>query len=180
MTIHVTYFVHGTTTDNETGIATGWNPGQLSEKGIEQAKELSRLTAGKTFDVVFCSDLTRAVQTAQLAFGERFPIVPDIRLREISYGDWNGGSASDFKHRMHEFVFTPFPNGESYKDVEDRMRDFLEYCKKAYGGKSIAIVAHQAPQLALDVILRGKTWITAIDNDWRRTGSWQPGWEYAL
>lgn len=27
MSVKITYFVHGTTTDNENGIATGWAPG---------------------------------------------------------------------------------------------------------------------------------------------------------
>ena len=37
--IKLTYFVHGTTIDNEQHIATGWAQGELSELGIEQAKE---------------------------------------------------------------------------------------------------------------------------------------------
>lgn len=178
--MYLTYFVHGTTTDNEQGIATGWNPGELSVKGTEQAVQLGILTVGKRFDMVFCSDLHRAVQTAQLAFGSRFPITPDARLREVSYGDWNGGKAADFKERMHAFVDTRYPNGESYTDVVRRMEDFLLFCKAHYAERSIAIVAHQAPQLALDVLLKGKTLDQAIDDDWRKTGAWQPGWEFVI
>lgn len=37
MSTKITYFVHGTTTDNEQDLATGWLPGELSGKGIEQA-----------------------------------------------------------------------------------------------------------------------------------------------
>ena len=36
--------------------------------------------------------------------------------------------------------------------------DFLEFLKKNYDEKSVAIVAHKAPQLALDVLLKNKTW----------------------
>lgn len=81
---------------------------------------------------------------------------------------------------MNKYVDSPFPNGESYKDVEKRIADFLEFLKKSYDNKHIAIVAHQAPQLALDVLLRGKTWQQAIREDWRKTKSWQPGWDYVL
>jgi alpha-ribazole phosphatase/probable phosphoglycerate mutase len=57
MAVKITYFVHGTTTDNEKDLATGWMPGELSELGKKQAKELGRLVSGKDFDAVFCSDL---------------------------------------------------------------------------------------------------------------------------
>jgi len=44
----------------------------------------------------------------------------------------------------------------------------------------VAIVAHKAPQLALDVLLKNKTWQQAFAEDWRKTKSWQPGWDYVL
>ena len=52
--------------------------------------------------------------------------------------------------------------------------------KEKYDGKHIAIVAHQAPQLAIEVVLNNKTWEQVINEDWRKSGNWQPGWEYEL
>lgn len=179
MTVTITYFVHGTTTDNETHLATGWLPGKLSEKGKQQAADLARQAADKHFDIVFCSDLQRAIDSAKLGFGDKYEIIQDERLRECNYGDMNG-KPHTFKDNMEDYVDTPFPNGESYKDVEKRMADFLEFLKQNYNGKHIAIVAHQAPQLALDVLLKGKTWQQAINEDWRKTKAWQPGWEYEI
>ncbi|MDB5186346.1 MAG: hypothetical protein JWL85_869 [Candidatus Saccharibacteria bacterium] len=178
MSVRITYFVHGTTTDNEHDLATGWLPGELSEAGKEQAKQLGQQVADKQFDVVFCSDLQRAIDSAQLGFGDKYEIIQDSRLRECNYGDMNGKSASSFKDRMQDFVTTPFPNGESYQDAETRLASFVDYLRTNYDGKHIAIVAHQAPQLALDVSLKGKTWQEAIDEDWRKSKAWQPGWEY--
>lgn len=180
MPLKITYFVHGTTTDNEHGLATGWLPGKLSEFGKEQAINLGRLVAKENFDVVFCSDLKRAVDSAQLGFGDKYQIIKDQRLREANYGDFNGQSAENFKNKMAEYINKPFPGGESYKDVEKRLRNFCEYLKTNYSGKHIAIVAHQAPQLALDVLLKNKTWEQAIMEDWRQTKSWQPGWKYEI
>jgi len=180
MAIRITYFVHGTTTDNEQDLATGWLPGELSETGIEQAQALGDQVAHLSFDAVFCSDLKRAVDSAELGFGEKYEITADARLRECNYGDWNGAPVNSFKNDMKKYVDIPFPNGESYRDAEKRMQSFLEYLKESYDGKYIAIVAHQAPQLALDVLLKGKTWGQAIDEDWRNTKSWQPGWEYEV
>lgn len=180
MTIKITYFVHGTTTDNERKLATGWLPGELSAAGKEQAKKLGEQVADKHFDVVFCSDLQRAIDSAELGFGGKYEIIQDKRLRECNYGDMNGKSAADFKDRMEDFVKQPFPNGESYTDVEKRLASFIEFLRTNYGGGHVAIVAHQGPQLALDVLLRGKSWQQAINEDWRKAKAWQPGWDYII
>lgn len=60
------------------------------------------------------------------------------------------------------------------------LADFLEFLKQNYNGKSVAIVAHKAPQLALDVLLKNKTWEQAFAEDWRKRKAWQHGWEYIL
>lgn len=177
--INITYFVHGTTTDNQTKVATGWLPGELSDIGKQQAKNLGDIVTSRNFNIVFCSDLQRAIDSAKLGFSNKYEIIQDTRLRECNYGDMNG-KPQNFKDNMTDFVDTPFPNGESYKDVEKRMIDFIKYLKMDWDGKHIAIVAHQAPQLALDVIVKGKTWQQAIDEDWRKRKAWQPGWNYEV
>ena len=73
-----------------------------------------------------------------------------------------------------------FPNGECYEDVKERIAHFLEFLKQSYDGKRVALVAHKAPQLALDVLLKEKTWEQAFAEYWGKTKSWQPGWEYLL
>jgi broad specificity phosphatase PhoE len=179
-TVNIVDFVHGTTTDNEKDLATGWSPGELSELGIKQSKELGEAVADKHFDAVFCSDLKRAVDSAELSFGKNHKIIKDKRLRECNYGGLTGKSAEEFKDRMSDFVENPFPNGESFMDVEKRIADFLGSLRKEHCGERVAIMAHQAPQLALDVLVRDRTWEQAIDEDWRKRKAWQPGWEYKI
>jgi len=77
-------------------------------------------------------------------------------------------------------VVDRFPQGESYEDVKERVADFLAFLKTDYDGKHVAIVAHKAPQLALEVLLNGKTWQEAFAQDWHKTKNWQPGWEYRV
>ena len=178
--VKITYFVHGTTTDNEKDLVTGWSSGELSELGIKQVKELSKLVSDKHFDIVFCSDLKRAVDSAELGFGDKYKIIQDKRLRECNYGDFTGKPAEKFKNKMVNYVDNPFPNGESYKDVEKRIADFLNFLGKRYSRKHVAIVSHQAPQLALEVLTKKKTWSQAISEDWRNKKIWQPGWEYSV
>ena len=92
------------------------------------------------------------------------------------------GTSSEIVEPMQEeeCITNRFPEGESYEDVKARTADFLEFLKKNYDGKSIAIVAHKAPQLSLDVLIKSKTWKQALAEDWRKTKAWKPGWEYIL
>jgi broad specificity phosphatase PhoE len=170
----ITYFVHGTTTDNEKEISSGCFDVGLSELGVKQSIELKNQIADKKFDVVFCSDLKRAVDSAQLTFGDMggLPIIQDSRLRECDYGDLNTQPSSIVEPLQEQNIITRFPNGESYEDVKNR--------KENYDDKHVAIVAHKAPQLAFDVLLKNKTWEQAFAEDWRKRKAWQPGWEYFL
>jgi len=181
MSTNITYFVHGTTTDNEKEISSGWKDIELSELGIKQSIDLKEQTKDKKFDVVFCSDLQRAHNSAKLAWDGIYPIIPDQRLRECNYGKLNGTSSTIVEPMQEEECITNrFPEGESYEDVKARIADFLEFLKKNYDGKNVAIVAHKTPQLSLDVLIKGKTWKQALAEDWRKTKSWKPGWTYNL
>jgi len=175
MSLKIIYFVHGTTTDNEAGKCTGWAGGELSELGTRQAKELRSRVEDLNFSVMFCSDLKRAVDSANLGFSD-YPIIKDKRLRECNYGDLT--QADEARVDYLKQIDKPFPNGESMKDVERRIKDFLDYLRKEYDGQFIAIMAHKAPQLALEAILNSKTWEEAINEDWRNRKAWQPGWIY--
>ncbi len=180
MAVTITYFVHGTTTDNERGISSGWSDVDLSELGVKQSIELPKQIGGKKFDVVFCSDLKRAVHSAELSFKDVYPIIPDARLRECNYGAFNG-KPTELVDPMKEKSFSEqFPDGESYEDVKKRIADFLEFLRKSYDGKRVAIVSHEGPQLALEVLLKGKVWEQAFGENWRNTKSWRPGWEYVV
>ena len=124
MTIKITYFVHGTTTDNEKGISSGWSDVGLSELGRKQSLELKEQTKDKKFDVVFCSDLKRALESAKLTWEGVVPIIPDQRLRECNYGNYNGKPSAVVEPMQENMVWDKFPNGESYEDVKTRIADF--------------------------------------------------------
>lgn len=180
MSIKITYFVHGTTTDNEKEISSGWSDVELSELGIKQSIDLRDLVKDNTFDVVFCSDLKRSVKSAELTFKDKIGILQDKRLRECNYGEYNAKPSEIVEPMQEKMVVDRFPSGESYEDVKIRINDFLNFLKQNYEGKSVAIVAHKAPQLALDVLLKNKTWEQAFADDWRKVKAWRPGWDYIL
>ena len=179
MTVKIKYFVHGTTTDNASKLCSGWKEAMLNDLGKEQAINLGNVSKdrGDKFDIVITSDLKRAVESSLLAFPQ-YERITDSRLRECNYGDLDGEHKSLVIYEDH--IEERFPNGESLLDVEKRMREFVSWLKENYDGKCVAIVAHRAPQLALEVITKGITWEEANKNDWRKTGDWQPGWDYEV
>ena len=176
--VKIIYFVHGTTTDNAEHKSTGWIPGVLTEKGIKQSIDLKEQINLDEIDLVISSDLQRAIDSADYTFKGLKDIYHDERIRECNYGDLNGEDASLVVYEDH--IINPFPNGESLKDVEARVRDFCDYLLENYDGKTVALVAHKAPQLALEVITKNITWEEAIANDWRKIKAWRPGWEYII
>lgn len=177
MKTNLIYFVHGTTYDNASKKCSGWKQVELNDLGKEQAKNLGTVNASVKFDIIFTSDLIRAIDSANIAFPD-VPKIQDKRLRECNYGLLDGEDKKLIVYEDH--IDIPFPNGESLKDVENRVRDFISYLQENYQGKTIGIVSHRAPQLAFEVITKNITWEEANKNDWRKTGAWQPGWKYNI
>ena len=126
---------------------------------------------------MFTSDLKRAIESSNIAFPS-IEKITDNRLRECNYGELDGMHKSLVVYEEH--IDNPFPNGEGLKEVEIRITSFINYLKENYDNKTVGIVAHRAPQLALEVITKGISWEEANKNDWRKTGDWQPGWEYII
>ncbi len=177
MKTNLIYFVHGTTYDNANKKCSGWKQVELNDLGREQAANLGKINSKIKFDVIFTSDLVRAIESANIAF-QNVPKIQDKRLRECNYGDLDGEDKNLIVYEKH--VNEPFPNGESLKDVEKRIKSLIDDILKDYKGKTIGIVAHRAPQLAFEVITKNISWEEANKNDWRKTSDWQPGWEYNI
>lgn len=177
MKTELIYFVHGTTYDNASKKCSGWKQVELNELGKEQALNLGNVNKDIKFDVIFTSDLIRAIDSANIAF-PNVKKIQDKRLRECNYGDLDGEDKKLIVYEDH--IDVPFPNGESLKDVEVRVQSFINDILKEYKGKTIGIVAHRAPQLAFEVITKNISWETANENDWRKKGDWKPGWKYEI
>jgi broad specificity phosphatase PhoE len=100
---------------------------------------------------VYCSDLQRAVATAQIAFaGRDLPILPDARLREYDYGDMTlrpvAEVEAEFPHRIRE----PFPRGESLQMVVARVGAFLRDVLRERDECAIVVIGHRATRYAVE------------------------------
>jgi 2,3-bisphosphoglycerate-dependent phosphoglycerate mutase len=87
---------HGESVWNKANLFTGWTDVDLSEKGVEEAREGGRLLrdAGFDFDLCFTSVLKRAIKTLHIALEEMdrlwLPTHKSWRLNERHYGALQG------------------------------------------------------------------------------------------
>ena len=105
MVTKITYFVHGTTIDNEQEISSGWSDVELSKLGVQQSIDLKDKIKDKHFDVIFCSDLKRAVHSAKLTFEGKVKIIPDrhknLFLSKYQDKDFYDDFVSNCYHYKH-------------------------------------------------------------------------------
>jgi len=167
---------HSTTLDNASGQAAGWYDVALSELGEQQAKQLGERRAGDYFDTIFCSDLQRSYLTAKLAFGDKFPIVQDARLRECNYGELNRAPKTTIDQMKSECIDTPYPGGESWRQAADRVQEFLKELQSREGLNRVLIVGHRATQYGLEAYCNGVSVREIALAPWQ----YQPGWLYEL
>lgn len=169
---------HSTTTDNETGLTSGWNDVALSETGRQQAKELGERRQLSDFDAVFTSDLERAYHTARLAFAGIEPrqLHMDWRLRECDYGQLTQHPKTEVDAEKPRRIAVPFPGGESYEQTAERMESFLQDLLRWHDGQTVLIIGHRATQYGLEHWINGIPLEQAVTAPWK----WQPGWTYEL
>lgn len=174
--IEIIFEAHGTTFDNEAHLASGHNDVALSPLGIQQSKEMGERYKDDHFDAIFCSDLQRAYNSAEIGFGDKWPIIKDARLRECDYGDFTQKPSEIVDKEKPQRITVPFPNGESYTQTTARMKSFLEDLAKNYDGKRVMIIGHRATQFGLENLINGVSLEQLTSTHFK----WQPGWRYEL
>ncbi len=168
---------HATSLDNEAGLASGWFDVALSPSGEEQARALGVRRRDDDLAAVFCSDLSRSFRTAEIAFGDRqVSILRDARLRECDYGALNRRPASEIEERRATCIDTPFPDGESYHQVVDRVSAWLSETAGAFAGRTVLVIGHRATFFALEHLIGKVPLLDAVTSPWQ----WRPGWTYRV
>jgi len=152
---------HGQSRANLQGLVTGSTSDTLSAEGIRQAREAEQLLAGIPRESINCfsSQWQRARQTASHLLPDmRFEV--DNRLGETDAGDAAELKLASFLELDPDFYSDPgncYPQGESHRDLNDRVLDWLSDMRRARGHVVLA-VTHAGPiccllQHALDIPL---------------------------
>jgi len=142
---------HGSTDWNREGKIQGHTDTPLSDEGRVQAASLGRALKGVDIAAVYASDLSRAVETARLALGDRdIPIRATAALRELAYGEWEGVTETEAVRRDPERYARwhtgdpgfAAPGGESYAELKERVAAFAATVSARHADGNILIVSH--------------------------------------
>lgn len=129
----------------------GQTDADITPKGYKQLAHLTKRLAKTPVDIIYTSDLTRAVRTAEAVRGERdIPIIKDPALREINGGDWEDVPFDELPIRWEKdyanWCNTPechqMPGGESMRDVEDRVVAAIDGIVKKHRGENVCVTSH--------------------------------------
>jgi broad specificity phosphatase PhoE len=126
----------------------------LNEKGIRQSQALAQLTTPLEISRVISSDLQRAMQTAQHMTKNQGPHETTPELREVHLGVGEGHTwdevttllGGDFRtlwsSNSDENLDMRFPQGESRREVIERMKKCLVSYLEKYPNDTLAFVTH--------------------------------------
>jgi 2,3-bisphosphoglycerate-dependent phosphoglycerate mutase len=163
-------FRHGQSVWNLENKFTGWVDVELTEKGIQEAKNAGEKLKSFHFDVAYASDLKRAQNTLSIALevaGKTVPTTYNKALNERMYGDLQGLDKTETAKKYGDEQVkiwrrsydVPPPNGESLKDTTARVIPYykVEIEPQLKAGKNVVIAAHGNSLRALIMYLENMT-----------------------
>lgn len=162
-------FVRHTSVDVKPGVCYGRTDVAVSEtfesEAIAVKDKLSRLEKENAtgFDIVYKSPLTRCRLLAD--FCGYTDAIPDERLLELNFGDWEMRKYDDIRDPKLQEWFDDWlnvapPGGESFSDQTNRVKSFIADMKKS-GKESVLVFCH-AGIIMNAMLLTGKADINNI------------------
>jgi probable phosphoglycerate mutase len=150
---------HGQTSHSVRRVFSGSSDPVLTPEGRAQARAAAKRLADVPFDVVVSSPRRRALVTAEQLGRE---VLVDDRFRETDFGDWEGRTFAEIREEwpdelnawLSDEKVAP-PGGESFAEVEIRVREALDDLRERFAGSTVVVVSHVTPiktlvRLALD------------------------------
>lgn len=124
---------------------------ELNETGKKQIQNLSSRLSSEQIEMIFSSDLTRTIESAEI-IGNKLEIInePISELREINLGVWEGltleeieeSFPEDLVKRSEDIKGFRIINGESFSDVKKRVIPKLKDIIEGNVSKRILVIAH--------------------------------------
>ena len=149
---------HGQTEWNVLGKVQGRADIELNENGIKQAEETGKILENEKIDLIICSPLKRAIQTAQMINKDRnIPIIYDDAVIERDFGEFEGINKKDFDFEGYWSYKqnNQYERAENIKVFFNRVFDFLNKLREKYNNKRILIVAHGGISIPVDCYFNG-------------------------
>ncbi len=130
---------HGETDWNRELRIQGSSDVELNELGRKQAHALAEELEHVELDAIYSSDLSRARATAEaVAASHGLEVRLDPRLRERSFGSWEGLTRED----LEALPEGSHHDGESDDEVRKRMVEAVQAIADAHPGEQVLVVSH--------------------------------------
>jgi alpha-ribazole phosphatase len=149
---------HGSTEWNAEGRYQGQTNTPLNDDGREQASRLAERLRSEDIDALYTSDLQRARQTAEMIVVHHgLKPQPEPRLREISFGAWEGKTFEEIQEHNPESLADWYddplhgspPRGETLQHVIERTGAAYDAIVEQHAEETVAVVAHGGTLRAL-------------------------------
>lgn len=150
--MHLFLIRHAQTKHNDDHRYQGSTDAPLNETGRLQAEEIAKRLSDKKLEAIYSSNLQRSVQTADfIAKEHKLPINQDERLREISFGDWEGMSYNEIQSQspdlLEKWINDPSyhspPNGETLIQLASRVKSAIDEIKSKHTqDETVLLVTH--------------------------------------
>jgi broad specificity phosphatase PhoE len=148
---------HGEVLSNRELRYVGSRDEPLADSGVHQAERLASAMAALPVKTVYSSPLSRARETGRrIAEAREVPLLLEPRLREQSFGEWEGLSRAEVMESDSERLLlweadlgTAPPGGESLESVQARMLELVGDLAREHSGEWVALVSHVGPIKAL-------------------------------
>jgi broad specificity phosphatase PhoE len=156
---------HGETDWNRDGRWQGHSDTHLNDVGREQAARVAGEVNG--VDVVYSSDLARARETADIVAARLgLPVRLDERLRERSFGAWEGKTGPEieleFRDAHSRWVAGEGPgaeDAEAFADFAARVQDFLADVLARHPDETALVVAHGGSIRVIHALANGLDYV---------------------
>jgi broad specificity phosphatase PhoE len=147
MTTEIYCVRHGQSIHNQQQTIAGQLDSELTPLGFEDARSVAAAIGRHDFEIVYCSDLLRARQTAETIMNTlelSCPVRYSPLIRELDYGRFTERTVEEtFKILNYKRVPDQrYPEGESFNDMQGRVRQFLSQMLDESAGKRILVAAH--------------------------------------
>lgn len=136
---------HGQTDWNVEKKVMGRFDEPLNINGIKQATETKNNLVNKDIDLIICSPLQRAKQTANIINeGRNIRVVYDDRIIERDFGEFEGMKRDDFDFDgyWNYYKNEQYQKAENIQLFFERVYNFLDDITKNYRDKNILLVTH--------------------------------------
>lgn len=131
----------------------GQKDAPLTDLGKEQARKLGERLVGEKIDIIYSSDLSRALETARIISSiVNKPVVAINEFREINFGPWEGLTLKEIRNKFKEeysiWMSSPekfrLEGAETLEALKRRVMSYVNKIIKENKDKNIAIVSHNA------------------------------------